>query len=101
MAAGGIAFHGMNAAVGGARAAGHDGPGARSEPVDPMASGDRLAGSRIGPETGPIALGLVVLVGDRAFDHQDERAQLSGGGLVEGLQKVVADLDTTGRDDAA
>ena len=60
--------------------------------IDPVAGGDRLAGARIGAEAGPVALGLVVFVGNRAFDHQDERRQVSGGGLVEGLQELVADF---------
>ena len=89
-AAGRIALHGVNAAVGGAGAAGDDGPGPRSEPIDPLANGDRLAGLGVGSETGPVTLGLVGFVGDRAFDHQDERPEFSGGGLVIGLEEVVA-----------
>ncbi len=57
--------------------------------------------SRIGAEAGPIALGLVVFVGNRAFDHQDEGGQVAGGGLVEGFQELVADFRSRGPDDAA
>ena len=90
--AGRVALHRMDAAVGGAGADGDDGPGPRRQAVDPVARRDRLPGGRIGPEGGPVALGLVGLVGDRALDHEDERAEGPACPAVEKLDELVADF---------
>ena len=75
-AAGRIALHGVNAAISGAGSAGDDGECLRSEAVDPLIGGDGLAGMRIGSETRPVAFLLDLLVGDGAFDDQNERIEL-------------------------
>ena len=54
-AAGRIALHRVNAAVGRAGAAGDDGQRFRREPVDPFVGRDRLAGLRVGSQRGPVA----------------------------------------------
>ena len=72
-AAGGVARHGVDAAVGGAGAGRDDGPGLGGQAVDPVAGRDRLAGLLVGAQGRPVALVLDLLVGDRALDDQDER----------------------------
>src|SRR5207253_1375087 len=57
-----------------------------------VAGGDGLAGRGVGPEPGPAALGLVLLVGDRALDHQHEGGELALGGAAEVAQELVAGL---------
>ena len=52
-APGRVAGHGVDAAVGRARAGGDHGPGLRGQPVDPVAGRDRLAGRRVGAERRP------------------------------------------------
>ena len=59
-AAGGIAFHGVDAAVGGAGSGRDDRPGFGRQPIDPFAGGDGLAGVRIGAEGRPVTLAFIV-----------------------------------------
>ena len=72
-AAGRVAGHRVDAAVGGAGADGDDGPGLRREPVDPPVERDRLAGGLVVAERRPVALAVDLLVRDRALDHEHER----------------------------
>lgn len=67
-----VARHGVNAAIGRAGTGRHHRPGFRGQPVDPGVERDRLAGLRVGAQRRPVALALDVLIGDRAFDDQDE-----------------------------
>ena len=82
----------MDAAVGRAGADRDDGQRLGRQPVDPVAGGDRLAGLLVGAERGPVALFLDLLVGDRAFDDQDERVEPALLGLVPELHELVAVL---------
>ncbi len=69
----GIAFHRVNSAVGGAGSGSDHSPGFGRQPVDPFAGRDGLPGLRVSAERSPVSLALVLLVGNGAFDHQDER----------------------------
>ncbi len=60
------------------------------QPIDPCTCGDRLSGGLVRAQRGPIAFLLVALVGNGAFDHQDERSKLAVRGPMEGLQEFVA-----------
>ena len=64
----------------------------RGEAIEPFIGRNGLPRQRIGAECGPVAFGLVLLVGDGAFDDENERSQLPRGRLMEGLQKIVAVL---------
>src|SRR5581483_3207626 len=55
---GGVALHGVDAAVGGAGAHGQHRESLRRQPVEPFTGGDRLAGLGVVAEPGPVALGL-------------------------------------------
>ena len=48
--------------------------------------------ARSTPDGGPVSLGLVGLVGDRALDHEEERAQPARRGAIPDLQELVAVL---------
>src|SRR5262249_42571331 len=90
---GGVAGHGVDAAVGGAGAGGDDRVGLRGQVVDPGGQGDGLAGPPVGADGGPVPLVLDVLVGDRPLDDQDERgAEPVRGGGVPGAHVLVAAL---------
>ena len=91
--AGGVARHGVDAAVGGAGADGEDGERLGREPIQPFAGGHRLAGLGVVPEAAPVALGLDLLVRDGALDDQHERLQLAALGLEEPLDEVVVAAD--------
>src|SRR5215216_1874546 len=67
---GGVAGHGVDAAVGGAGADGQHGQGLGGQAVDPLAGGHGLAGVGVVAEAAPVALALDRLVGDRALDDQ-------------------------------
>ena len=91
-AAGGVAFHGVDAAVGGAGSACNDGQRLGRQAVDPLVGGDGLAGVRIGAQGRPVAFFLDLLVGDRAFHDEHERIEPARLGLVPELHEVVAIL---------
>ena len=86
-AAGRVAGHRVDAAVGGAGAAGDDGQRLRGQPVDPVAGGDRLPGLLVGAERRPVALRLDLLVRDRAFHDEHERIELALLGVVQCFMK--------------
>ena len=88
----GISLHRMNATVGCARPGSNDGPGLRSQAVDPIARKDRLAGFLICPKGRPIPFGLILFVRNRSFDHQDERGEVTCGSAMKRLQEVFAVL---------
>ncbi len=99
--AGRVVPHRRDAAERRARAEREHGGGARREPVDPRAGGDRLARVRVDAHRRPVAIAADLLVGDRALEHEDERLEPAGGrveprahellpGLV-GEQRVVDD----------
>ncbi len=92
---GGIAGHGMDAAVGRARADREDRRRLRGEPVEPLARGDRLAGGGIVAEPAPVALFLECLVRDRPLDHQHERLELTPVGLEPPFDERVGAFDRT------
>src|SRR5580700_864111 len=73
----GIALHGMNPAVGSTCSASNHRQGFRCQTVDPLVSGNRLAGFWIGSERRPVPFLFYLFVGDRAFDHKDERLELA------------------------
>src|SRR5580704_15283384 len=85
-----IAFHGVNAAVGGAGSRRHHRPRTRRETVDPFTGGDRLAGLWVGAQGSPVTYFLIVFVRDRPFYHQNEVFHLPFSGLMERLHIVVA-----------
>ena len=89
---GGVAGHGVDAAVGGTGADGDDGPGAWGQPVDPAGGGDGLTGVGVGAEAGPAPLDVARLVGDGALDDEDEGVELTGGGGLEPGEELVAHL---------
>ena len=86
---GGIACHGVDSAVRGARADGENGEGFGREPVEPLARRHRLAGQRVVAEPGPVALTCERLVRYRPLDDEDEGLQLAAICLPEPLQEVV------------
>ena len=86
-----VVAHRGNAAVGGAGAERHHDRGARREPVEPRARGDRLA-VRVDAEAAPVTVAVDLLVGDRALDDEHERVELAARGRVPGAQVVVADV---------
>ena len=90
MHAGRIAFHGVDAAVGGASAAGHHGQRLGSEAVNPLIGGDGLAGLGIGAERRPVSLLLDLLVGDGAFHHEHERIQLPFSAMIPVLEEIIS-----------
>ena len=75
MAAGGVARHGVNAAVSGAGSGADYGDRLGREAIDPFIGGDGLAGVGIGPEGRPIPFLLDLFVGNRTFHHQHERIE--------------------------
>ena len=83
--AGRVVLHRRDAAVGGAGPDRDDRRGLRSQPVDPLVGGDRLAGLRVDADAGPVALAVDLLVRDRALDDQHERIELALLGVVPGL----------------
>jgi hypothetical protein len=82
----------MNATVGCAGPGSNDGPGFRSQAVDPIAGKDRLAGFLIGPKGRPVPVGLILFVRNRSFDHQNERGEVTCGCAMKRLQEVFAGL---------
>ena len=92
MHCGRIAGHGVDAAIGCARAGPDDRQRLGRETVDPLGCLDRLAGVRVGALRRPIALILDVFVRDRSFNDQHERVNLPAFGLIEVLHEIVADL---------
>ena len=86
-AAGGVAGHGVDAAVGGAGADGDDGQRLGRQPVDPGVEGDGLARLRVVAHRGPVAVAVDVLVGDGALDDEDERAQLAAAAWRKARRK--------------
>jgi hypothetical protein len=91
-AAGRIARHGRDAAVSAAGAGGDHGPRLRGQPVDPVAGQDRLAGRRVSAQAGPVALGLVPLVGDRPLDDEQEQLELPLRRAAQAGEELVAVL---------
>src|SRR4051795_331847 len=90
-AAGRVARHGVDTAIGRAGADGHDAPGLRGEAVDPPVQRERLAGRLVVAERGPVALAVDVLVGDRALDDEHERrVELVDERLAERLEELLA-----------
>src|SRR5581483_7779252 len=88
--AGGIALHGVDAAVGGAGAGGDDRYGPGREAINPGVERDRLAGFGIRADGGPVTFRFDVLVGNGAFDHEHERIELAFGGVEPGFHVVGA-----------
>jgi hypothetical protein len=62
----------------------------RRQTIDPFVGRDRLAGPGIRPKRGPVAFFLDLLVGDRAFDDEDERLEFPLFREIPELQKVVS-----------
>ena len=91
--AGRVAGHGMDAAVGRARADREDGGRLGRQPVEPLAGGDRLAGGGVVAEPAPVALFLERLVRDRALDDEHERLELAPVGLEPPLDERVGAFD--------
>ena len=86
-----ISLHGMNATVGGAGSCRDDCPGMRRQTVDPLASRNRLSGPRVGSERSPITFALIGFVGDRSFDHENERpCRFSLGRFAEWPHELVS-----------
>src|ERR1700722_5192520 len=79
----------MDSAIGGASANRDHGPRAGCEAVDPLACCDGLAGSSVGAERCPVTFLLVVFVGDRALDNQNEWIHSTSGCQVEATQEFV------------
>src|SRR5215212_6163792 len=69
----GVTRHRVDPAVGRAGPGGYHRPRPRRQLVDPPVEGEGLAGGQIVPERRPVPIPVDVLVGDGAFDHQDER----------------------------
>src|SRR3712207_2485166 len=69
----GVARHRVDPAVGRAGPGRDHRPRPRRQLVDPPVEGQGLAGGQIVPERRPVPVPVDVLVGDGAFDHQDER----------------------------
>ena len=92
-ASGGVSFHGMNPAVGRAGSRRHNRPGLGSQTVDPVAGQDGLARLLVRAPRCPVAFLLIVFVGNRSFDDQDEGPELAFRSQVKRLQKLVAVLD--------
>ena len=64
-----------------------------SQPVQPLAGGDRLSGVEVVAEGRPVAaLGVQLLIRDGPFHHQHERLQLAAVRLAEPLEEVVGAL---------
>ena len=59
----------MDAAIRGTGSRRHHGPGLGSQAVDPFTGQDGLAGILVPAKAGPVALALVLLIGDGAFDN--------------------------------
>ena len=91
--AGRVAGHGVDAAVGGARADREHRERLRGEAVEPLARRHRLVGVGVVAEPAPVALALDRLVGDRALDDEHERLELAAVGLEEPLDEVVGAAD--------
>src|SRR4029077_2003992 len=88
--AGGIASHGVDASISGARPGGNDGQCLGREAINPFTGGNRLTGLRIRTLSRPVAFALDLLVGDRALDDKDKRIELALFGFVEEFYEVVA-----------
>ena len=73
--AGRVSLHGVDAAVGSACSSRDHRPGLWRQAIDPVTRQDRLSGFLVGPKRRPISFALILFVGDRSFDHQDERRQ--------------------------
>src|SRR5579885_3069746 len=82
----------MDAAVGRAGAAGDHRPGSWRQPVEPLVKRDRLAGLLVVTDRGPVTFGLYFLVGNGAFDDQDEGIEPALPGVIEILHQLVAVL---------
>jgi hypothetical protein len=82
----------VDAAVGRASASGHDGPGLRSQLVDPVTGQNWLTGFFVGAERGPISFRFVVLIGNRAFDNKYEGSEFSLGRVAKETEQFVAVL---------
>ena len=91
--AGRVAGHGVDAAVGRARADREHGQRLRRQPVEPLARRHRLVGVGVVAEAAPVALALDRLVRDRALDDEHERLELAAVGLEEPLDEVVGAAD--------
>ena len=86
----GVALHGVNAAVGGARSRSDHRPRMRCQPVDPIAGEDRLARLRVGAEGSPVALRFVAFVWNGTFHHQDERIQPAFSRTMERPEEIIS-----------
>ena len=91
-AAGGIAFHGVNAAIGGAGSARDHGQRLGRQAVDPFAGGDRLAGLGVGAQRGPVAFLLDLLVGDGPSTTSTKGSSFPSSASIAILHEVVADF---------
>src|SRR5690606_5911688 len=91
-AAGWVAGHGVDAAVGGAGPDGQHRPRPGCQLVDPLVDGDRLPGVRVVAHGGPVTVTIDLFVRDRALHHQDEGPQLTAGRPVERGHELVPDL---------
>ena len=91
-AAGRIAGHGVDAAVGGAGAGRHHRQRLRRQPVDPRVQRDRLPRLMVVAEGGEVPLGVDLFVGDGTLHHEDVRPEFASGGGMEGCHEVVAGL---------
>ena len=92
--AGRVARHRVDAAVGGAGAAGDHGQRFRREAVDPRVRGDGLAAVGISAHGGPVAARAVVqrLVGHGTFQHEHEGVEFPRRRIEPILHEIIADL---------
>jgi hypothetical protein len=63
-----------------------------SAPVDPFTGRNRLTGSPVRAEGGPVTLLLVAFIRDRALQHKNERVQFIFRRQMETLHKLVSIL---------
>src|SRR5689334_21801575 len=92
----------MDAARGRTRACRDNRRCLRREAIEPLAGPHRLVGesARTGcviAEGSPVPFAFDLLVGNRAFDHENEWIELSGIGLPEPLHEFVANLKVNER----
>src|SRR6478735_532408 len=89
--AGWVPGHRVNAAIRGTGPDCDQRPSAASQIIDPLTSGNWLTIIAL-TERGKVALGLDLLVRNRAFDHHQIRTEFASDGLAEGAQEVLTAL---------
>ena len=89
----GVVAHGRYPTVGRARAQREHRGGSRRQQVDPGVGEDRLSGGGIDAHPRPVPFAVDLLVGDRAFEHEDERVEVALRGVCERPQEVGAGLE--------